>query len=106
MFLRGILLLLGITLTVIGLTNIILYLNLLVNGYTFLEYVNFIIRRFECLSLIIGILLIYPKCVNATTVFSSFIKSSMFISPSAATIFVFLSSPNFSYTSSNSSLII
>lgn len=59
MFLRGILLLLGITLTVIGLTNIILYLNLLVNGYTFLEYVNFIIRRFECLSLIIGILLIY-----------------------------------------------
>ena len=59
MFLRGILLLLGITLTVIGLTNIILYLNLLVNGYTYLEYVNFIIRRFECLSLIIGILLIY-----------------------------------------------
>ena len=59
MFLRGILLLLGITLTVIGLTNIILYLNLLVNGYTFLEYVNFIIRRFECLSLIICILLIY-----------------------------------------------
>ena len=59
MFLRGILFLLGITLTVIGLTNIILYLNLLVNGYTFLEYVNFIIRRFECLSLIIGILLIY-----------------------------------------------
>ena len=56
MFLRGILFLLGITLTVIGLTNIILYLNLLVNGYTFLEYVNFIIRRFECLSLIIGIL--------------------------------------------------
>ena len=48
MFLRGILLLLGITLTVIGLTNIILYLNLLVNGYTFLEYVNFIIRRFKC----------------------------------------------------------
>ena len=59
MFLRGILLLLGITLTVIGLTNIILYLNLLVNGYTFLEYVNFIIRRIECISLILGILLIY-----------------------------------------------
>lgn len=59
MFLRCIILLLGITLTVIGLVNIILYLNLLVNGYTFLEYVNFIIRRFECLSLIIGILLIY-----------------------------------------------
>ena len=57
MFLRGILLLLGITLTVIGLTNIILYLNLLVNGYTFLEYVNFIIRRIECINAIIGIII-------------------------------------------------
>ena len=58
MFLRGILLLLGITLTVIGLTNIILYLNLLVNGYTFLEYVNFIIRRVECYFSIIGFIII------------------------------------------------
>ena len=57
MFLRGILLLLGITLTVIGLTNIILYLNLLVNGYTFLEYVNFIIRRVECYFSIIGFII-------------------------------------------------
>ena len=56
MFLRGILLLLGITLTVIGLTNIILYLNLLVNGYTFLEYVNFIIRRIECLNFVFGVI--------------------------------------------------
>ena len=57
MFLRGILFLLGITLTVIGLTNIILYLNLLVNGYTFLEYVNFIIRRVECYFSIIGFII-------------------------------------------------
>ena len=56
MFLRGILFLLGITLTVIGLTNIILYLNLLVNGYTFLEYVNFIIRRIECLNFVFGVI--------------------------------------------------
>ena len=53
----------------------------------------------------IGILLIYPKCVKVTTVCSSFIKSSISISPSAATIFVFLSSPNLSFTSSNSSFM-
>ena len=54
----------------------------------------------------IGILLIYPKCVKATTHCSSLIKSSKSISPSAATIFVFLSSPNLSLISINSSLII
>ena len=64
MFLRCIILLLGITLTVIGLVNIILYLNLLVNGYTFLEYVNFIIRRLECIIFIIGIILM----ILATTI--------------------------------------
>ena len=51
--------LLGFGLMVIGCSFIILYLNLTTIGYNFLEYVNFIIRRFECLSLIIGILLIY-----------------------------------------------
>ena len=62
--------------------------------------------RLWLLYVSIGILLIYPKCVNATTHCSSFIKSSTSISPSAATILVFLSSPNFSLISSNSSLII
>ena len=50
--------------------------------------------------------MIYPKCVKAITVCSSLIKSSISISPSAAIIFVFLSSPNFSLISNNSSLII
>ena len=62
--------------------------------------------RFWLLYVSIGILLIYPKCVNAITLCSSFIKSSTSISPSAAIIFVFLSSPNFSFTSISSSLII
>ena len=52
-----------------------------------------------------GILLIYPKCVKATIVCSSFIKSSSSISPSAGFILVNLSSPNLVLTSSRSSLI-
>lgn len=59
MFLRIITYLLGILLNIIGISSIIIYLNLLVNGYTFLEYVNFIIRRIECISLLIGIILIF-----------------------------------------------
>ena len=59
MFLHIITLIIGMIITIISSLNIILYLNLLVNGYTFLEYVNFIIRRIECISLILGILLIY-----------------------------------------------
>ena len=58
MFLRIILFLIGILLVVIGLTSIILYINLLTIGYSFIDYVNFIIRRIECLNTILGILLI------------------------------------------------
>ena len=49
--------LVGFGLTVIGSVYIISYLNLLSIGYNFLEYVNFIIRRIECLNAIIGIIL-------------------------------------------------
>lgn len=56
--LRFLIFLVGFGLTVIGLMYIIVYLNLLVIGYNFLEYVNFIIRRIECLNFIIGIVLI------------------------------------------------
>ena len=49
--------LLGYSLTLISLIFIISYLNLLSIGYNFLEYVNFIIRRLECLYLFIGIFL-------------------------------------------------
>ena len=37
----------GFGLTIISLSYIIMYLNLLTLGYNFLEYVNFISRRFE-----------------------------------------------------------
>lgn len=50
--------LIGFGLTVIGMVYIISYLNLLEIGYNFLEYVNFIIRRIECLYSIIGIIII------------------------------------------------
>lgn len=57
MSLRFLLFLFGFGLTVIGLSYIIIYLNLLSLGYNFLEYVNFIIRRIECLNLVFGIIL-------------------------------------------------
>lgn len=49
--------LIGFGLTVIGSVYIISYLNLLTIGYNFLEYVKFIIRQFECLCAVIGILI-------------------------------------------------
>ena len=39
--------LLGFGFMVIGCSFIILYLNLMSMGYNFLNYVNFIVRRFE-----------------------------------------------------------
>lgn len=57
---RTFLFLFGFGLTVISLSYIIIYLNLLTIGYNFLDYVNFIIRRIECLNIFLGIgLLIY-----------------------------------------------
>lgn len=49
--------LIGFGLTIVGSVYIIIYLNLTTIGYNFLEYVNFIIRRFECWNLIIGLLI-------------------------------------------------
>ena len=51
--------LVGFGLTLIGSIYIIIYLNLTTIGYNFWQYVNFIIRRPECLMLIIGIILMY-----------------------------------------------
>lgn len=48
----------GFGLTTIGFLFIISYLNLLTIGYNFLEYVNFIIRRPECLNTVWGFLCI------------------------------------------------
>lgn len=57
MLFRIFLFLIGFGLTTIGFVYIISYLNLLSIGYNFLEYVNFIIRRFECLNAPIGIII-------------------------------------------------
>ena len=48
----------GVILTSIGLFFIIIYLNLLTMGYSFLEFVKFISRRAEVWLLIIGIICI------------------------------------------------
>lgn len=51
--------LLGFGLTVIGFVYIISYLNLLTIGYNFIQYVNFIIRRIECLYAVIGLIIMF-----------------------------------------------
>ena len=57
MFVRLFLFLVGFGLTTIGSVYIISYLNLLTIGYNFLEYVNFIIRRFECIIALFGLIM-------------------------------------------------
>lgn len=57
MLLRIFLFLIGFGLTTIGFVYIICYLNLFSIGYNFFEYVNFIIRRIECLNAFIGIII-------------------------------------------------
>ena len=57
MFIRFFLFLLGFGLTTIGSVYIICYLNLFSIGYNFYQYVNFIIRRVECLNAPIGIII-------------------------------------------------
>ncbi len=48
----------GVILTSIGLFFIIIYLNLLTMGYSFLEFVKFISRRGEVWLLVVGIICI------------------------------------------------
>ncbi|MBE6139189.1 MAG: hypothetical protein E7174_01605 [Firmicutes bacterium] len=57
MFFRFFLFLIGFGLTTIGSVYIICYLNLFSIGYNFFDYVNFIIRRVECLNTFIGIII-------------------------------------------------
>jgi len=57
--LRICLFLLGFILATIGLFFIILYINLLVIGYSFLEFVYFIIRSIYCNIFFIGVILIF-----------------------------------------------
>ena len=55
---KVILFILGVFLCSFGLLFDLLYLNLLSMGYSFLEYVKFIISRVECNSLPIGIIIL------------------------------------------------
>ena len=55
---RFFLFLIGFGFSIIGFMYIILYLNYITIGYTFLEYLNFIFKRFECLLAVIGIIFI------------------------------------------------
>jgi len=59
MLLRFFIFFLGIVLCSLGATFTIIYLNLLNMGYSFLSFVNFIIRRIECLLFFLGVLLIF-----------------------------------------------
>ena len=56
---KVILFILGVFLCSFGLLFDLLYLNLLSMGYSFLEYVKFIISRVECNALFIGIILLF-----------------------------------------------
>ena len=55
---RFFLLLIGFGFSIIGFMYIILYLNYLTIGYSFIDYLLFISRRIECYFSIIGIILI------------------------------------------------
>lgn len=48
----------GCLLTIIGLIAVISYLNMLDVGYSFREYINFIMHRCECLSIGVGIIIL------------------------------------------------
>lgn len=48
----------GFSLMTIGFFYLILYLNYMVIGYNFLEYVNFISRKIECYFTIIGFVIL------------------------------------------------
>ncbi len=58
MLIRILMFLIGIILSSLSLTFIILYLNIINLGYSFHSFVNFIIKRWELYLLFIGIILI------------------------------------------------
>ncbi len=55
MFNRLALFLIGFGLVIIGFTYMIMYLNLMAIGYTFIDYLCFILKRIECLLSFIGL---------------------------------------------------
>lgn len=59
MIIKLIILFISVFLISLSITFDIIYLNLLTMGYSFIDYVNFIIRRWECLIFIFGVILLY-----------------------------------------------
>lgn len=59
MIIKLLILFISVILISLSITFDIIYLNLLTMGYSFIEYVNFIIRRWECLIFILGVILLY-----------------------------------------------
>ncbi len=57
MLIKIITFIIGFILSSISLTFIILYLNIINLGYTFLDFLNFIIRKWELYLFFIGIIL-------------------------------------------------
>ena len=55
---RYFLLMLGIILSSIGLTYIIIYLNLLLIGFSFIDYLEYVFTKIECLLFFVGYILL------------------------------------------------
>jgi len=49
----------GFGLSIISISFIIIYLNLFTIGYNFIDYINFISKRIECINIFVGIFFIY-----------------------------------------------
>ena len=58
MFYQIIILIIGIILTVLSISYIILYSNIMKIGYSFDDYLMFLSSHYECWLLLVGILLI------------------------------------------------
>ena len=56
---RIILFILGLIMSSMGLSYIIMYLNLLVIGYSFIDYLIYIFTKLECIIFFVGFLLCY-----------------------------------------------
>ena len=56
--LKFILFLFSFGMSVIGFTYVIIYLNLLSIGYSWNDYIKFVLTRFECLISVIGLFII------------------------------------------------
>ena len=57
-------LVIGYMFSLLGITYIIGYMNLLVIGYKLSEYVNFIIRRGECWLFVVGIIILFITIIK------------------------------------------